>query len=56
MYDIIMNIIGYTYDAETYTPLDSAVVAVSGAIVIIIFFWLLDAITHFIISFGKKGR
>lgn len=55
MFDIISGILGLTYDAETWSTLDELIVSISGAIIVIVFVWLLDSISHFIINFGRKG-
>lgn len=55
MYDIIQEILGYTYDAETFNSTDELALTIGGVIIVLVFVWLLDSITHFIINFGKRG-
>ena len=55
MYDIISGIIDHIWDADNLSAEQPIVYAVCSALILIIFVWILDSISKFIINFSRKG-
>ena len=55
MYDLIEQIISHLWDADSLTQEQEYIFMICGALIILITIWILDAISAFIINFGKKG-
>lgn len=57
MYDIIKNIIDHVWDttAGASSTEQQYLFFISGAVIIILVVWVLDALSRFIINIGRKG-
>lgn len=56
MYDLIMNVIDHVFQIEDASSDEQLMIyAISGTVIVIVFVWILDSISHFIINFGRKG-
>lgn len=56
MYDLIQTVIDHVFDMETASQDEQLLIyAISGTVICIVFVWVLDSITRFIINFGRKG-
>lgn len=55
MFDIISGIIDHIWDADNLTAEQPIIYAVCSALILIIFVWILDSISKFIINFSRKG-
>ena len=55
MYDVIETIINHVWDADSLTNEQQFIFCISGAMIIILTVWVLDAISAFIINLNRKG-
>lgn len=57
MYDIIKNIINHVWDSTAGASITEQqyLFFISGAVIILLVVWVLDALSRFIINIGRKG-